>query len=163
MLVEFDAILDKLKRVELWLSVSVISGIILLNTINLLLRWFAGISLAWVLEISLNLFVWGVMLCIPAVYKDKGLIQMRLLEEIVSKNAMRYINLIVEIIILMFLTYLIPHSIELCSGQIHLLSRGLGIPRIYVTLPMPVAAFLILFVNINSIIHQIKDIRGGGK
>jgi len=158
MLVKFDVVLSKLEKLEWGLSISGISGIILLNTINLFLRWFVGFSLPWILEVSLLLFIWSTLLCVPALYKNKELIQMQFLEEILDKSKRRYVNFILEIIILAFLIYLLFYSLKFSVGQVYFFSRGLGIPRIYVTISLPVATFLTILVSINNIIHQVKDI-----
>jgi len=84
---------------------------------------------------------------------------MHLIEEISGKRAAKYLNLIVDIIILAFLVYLLPLSISLSAGQIDMLSRGLGIPRIYVTLPVPIGIAITLLVSVSNIIHQFPNLR----
>lgn len=158
MLEKFDSVLDWVLRGGLWLSAVMIFGIVLINTANLLRRWFIGTPFGWVLEISLILFVYAVMLCIPALYSSKELIQMRLIEEIVSKRIGVYLDFLVEIAILLFLLYLIPKSVSLSASQITTLSRGLGIPRIYVTLPVPLSGVLLILANINTLIHHFLDL-----
>jgi TRAP-type C4-dicarboxylate transport system permease small subunit len=130
-----------------------------MNASNLLLRWFLNRPIEWVLEISLILFVYSVMFIVPVLYRDKSLIQMHLIEGIISKGAARYLNLIVDVIILAFLVYLLPLSVSLCAGQIDMLSRGLGIPRIYITLPVPIGVTITLLVSVSNIIHQIPNLR----
>jgi len=99
------------------------------------------------------------MFIVPVLYRDKSLMQMHLIEEIISKGTARYLNLIVDIIILCFLVYLLPLSISLSTGQIDMLSRGLGIPRFYITLPVPIGIAITLLVSVSNIIHQIPNLR----
>jgi TRAP-type C4-dicarboxylate transport system permease small subunit len=159
MLNSLDRILRYLYRIELWLAVSVFSAIFIINSANLLSRWFLGYAFDWILEISLIFFVYAVMLIVPVLYKDKGLIQMHLIEEVLGPKATRYSSLFVEAAVITFLLYLLPHAVKLSLSQTRLLSRGLGIPRIYVTLPVCIAAFLTLIVCLVNISHQIQALR----
>jgi TRAP-type C4-dicarboxylate transport system permease small subunit len=145
---------------ELWVSVFCLLAIVLLNSGNLLSRWFFQYPFEWTLEISLILFVYSVMFIVPALYKDKQFIQMHLIEDVISRKAGTYLGLLVDIGILAFLVYLLPISTSLSLSQTELLSRGLGIPRVYVTIPVPLGILLALPVCISSIWHQIEDLVG---
>lgn len=158
-----DRILRYLYRIELWLAVSVFSAIFIINSANLLSRWFLGYAFEWILEISLIFFVYAVMFMLPVLYKDKGLIQMHLVEEVLGPKGSEYLSLFVEIAVTAFLLYLLPHALRLSLSQTELLSRGLGIPRIYVTLPVCIAAFLTLVVCLSNIFHQIHLLCSSGE
>jgi TRAP-type C4-dicarboxylate transport system permease small subunit len=163
MLNSLDRILHYLYRIELWLAVSVFSAIFIINSANLLSRWFLGYAFEWILEISLIFFVYAVMLIVPVLYKDKGLIQMHLIEEVLGTKGSEYLALFVEMAVTAFLVYLLPHAVKLSFSQTQLLSRGLGLPRIYVTLPVCIAAFLTLLVCLSNLFHQIHLLRTGGE
>jgi TRAP-type C4-dicarboxylate transport system permease small subunit len=156
MLNSLDRIIHYLYRIELWLAVSVFSAIFIINSANLLSRWFLGYAFEWILEVSLIFFVYAVMLIVPVLYKDKGLIQMHLIEEVLGPKGTKYLSLFVEVAVTAFLLYLLPHALKLSLSQTQLLSRGLGIPRIYVTLPACIAAFLTLLVCLANMMHQIQ-------
>jgi TRAP-type C4-dicarboxylate transport system permease small subunit len=98
------------------------------------------------------------MLIVPVLYKDKGLIQMHLIEEVLGPKGTEYLSLFVEAAVTAFLVYLLPHALKLSLSQTQLLSRGLGIPRIYVTLPVCIAAFLTLLICLANLIHQIQTL-----
>lgn len=158
MLRHLDRFNGYLYRMELWASVASLLAIVLLNSGNLLSRWFFRHPFEWTLEISLILFVYFVMLIVPVLYMDKQFIQMHLIEEVTGKKAGKYISLFVDIGILTFLAYLLPVSTGLSIGQTDLLSRGLGIPRVYVTMPVPIGIALTIPVCVSSILHQIQDL-----
>ena len=146
-------------RIELWISVSCLSAILIMNSTNLLSRWFLGYAFDWILEISLILFVYSVMFIVPVLYNDNGFIQMHLIEGLIGPKAEKYLGLVIDVFILVFLIYLLPHALKLSLSQTELLSRGLGIPRIYVTIPVPIAVFIALLVSVSNISNQIKDLR----
>jgi len=122
-----------------------------------------GYAFDWILEISLILFVYSVMFIFPVLYKGKDLIQMNLIEEVIGPNMTKDLGLIVDGFVLVFLIYLFPHAMSLSLSQTQLLSRGLGIARIYVTLPVSIAVFLTLMVCVSNIIHQTQDLHFGKK
>jgi TRAP-type C4-dicarboxylate transport system permease small subunit len=163
MLKHLDQINNYICRIGLWISVSGFSAILIMNSANLLSRWFLGYTFDWILEASLILFVYSVMFIVPVLYKDKGFIQMHLIEDLIGPKATKYLSLFVDVLILIFIMYLFPHALSLSLSQTELLSRGLGIPRIYVTLPVAIAAFLALLVCVSNIIHQIQDLHFGKK
>jgi len=158
MLKHLDQINNYICRIELWISVFCLSAILIMNSANLLSRWFLGYTFDWILEASLILFVYSVMFIVPVLYKDKGFIQMHLIEDLIGPKATKYLSFFVDALILIFIMYLFPHALSLSLSQTELLSRGLGIPRIYVTLPVAIAALLTLLVCLSNIIHQIQDL-----
>ena len=81
MLERLDRTLSILFKIELTISVGTLAAIILMNCGNLLSRWILRHPFDWILEISLILFVYSVMFIVPVLYKEKGFIQMHLVEE----------------------------------------------------------------------------------
>ena len=106
-------------------------------------------------------FVYSGMFIVPVLYKDKGSIQMHLIEDLIGPKATKYLGLFVDASILLFLIYLVPHALSLSLSQTELLSRGLGMPHIYVTIPVPIAAFVTLLLYVSNTIHQIQDLQHG--
>ncbi len=163
MLKRFDKFINFLYYFALGISVSTLVAIVLMNAGNLLLRWSVKRPIEWALEVSLILFVYSVMFIVPVVYRDKNLIQMHLIDEILGKGGAKHLNLIVDVVVLAFLVYLLPISIRMSADQIEMLSRGLGIPRTYVTLPVPIGVALTLPICVSSILHQIQGLLGKGE
>lgn len=162
MLRRLDQVLLLLYRLELWASVGALLIIVLANCANLLSRWILGNPIDWVLEISLILFVYNVMLIVPVLYRNKDFIQMHLIEEISGRRARVYIALAVETLVIAFLVYLVPLAFSLSLSQIEMLSRGLGIPRVYITLPVAIGAGLSLPIGLSNFIHHLQDLRSAG-
>ena len=103
--------------------------------------------------------VCSVMFIVPVLYKGKGFIQMGRIEDLIGSKVTEYFGFFVDALILVFLIYLVPHARSLSLSQTELLSKGLGISRIYVTISFPIAVFMALLVSVSNISHQIKDLR----
>lgn len=129
-------------RITKFVSTATVLTIVLLNCANLISRWFFQIAFDWILEISLILFVYAVMFVVPVLYYDKAFIQMNLVNEILGSRATKYVNLVADSLVLIFLTYVVFQGLNLSLGQFEIHSRGLGIPRIYVTIPLSLGAVL---------------------
>jgi TRAP-type C4-dicarboxylate transport system permease small subunit len=138
-------------------------AIVLLNCANLISRWIFFSPFEWVLEVSLILFVYSVMLIIPVLYHDKGFIRMHLVEEILGQHASRYIDLLADSLLLLFMAYLFFHGLSLSLGQFNILSRGLGIPRFYVTIPLAIGALLCIPIGFNIFFLHLEELNQSRK
>ena len=146
-----------------WCGVSALLAIILLNSANLISRWILFSPFEWVLEVSLILFVYSVMLIVPVLYHDTGFIRMHLVEEVLGQHGSRYINLLADCLVLVFMVYLLYQGLSLSLGQFHILSRGLGIPRFYVTIPLALGALLSLPIGIDILFLHLGELNAGRK
>ena len=156
---KLNSLTTYLCRFSLIISTVALVIIILLNCSNLLARWIYKSPFDWVLEISLILFVYMVCFIIPILYQDNNFVQMHLVEEIINTKTKNILNIFVDISVIIFFLYLIPVSFKLSIDQIDLLSRGLGFPRIYVTMPVPIFSSIIIFIGILKICRKIKDFK----
>ena len=139
-------------------AVSALLTIVLLNCANLISRWIFFSPFEWVLEVSLILFVYSVMLIVPVLYRDKSFIRMHLVEEVLGQHGSRYINLFADSLVLVFMVYLIYQGLTLSLGQFHVLSRGLGIPRFYVTIPLTLGALLSLPIGLDTLLLHLSEL-----
>jgi TRAP-type C4-dicarboxylate transport system permease small subunit len=146
-----------------WCSVSALLIVIIINCANLISRWFFLTSFDWILEASLILFVYSVMLIVPVLYHDRAFIRMHLVEEVLGHHGSRYINLIADLVVLAFVAYLFYKSLSLSLGQFHILSRGLGIPRFYVTIPLAIGAAFSLPIGVDTFFKHLAELKRTGK
>ena len=146
-----------------WCAVSALLAVILLNCANLISRWIFLSPFEWVLEVSLILFVYSVMLIVPVLYHDKGFIRMHLVEEVVGQHGSRYINFLADSLVLGFMAYLLYQGLSLSLGQFHILSRGLGLPRFYVTIPLALGALLSLPIGLDIFFLHLGELNTGRK
>jgi TRAP-type C4-dicarboxylate transport system permease small subunit len=156
---KLNTLIQLLFKVELFIGVLTLTVIVIMNCANLLSRWILNYPFDWILEISLILFVYSVMFIVPVLYKEKGFIQMHLIEDTLGPKAREVLGIIVEFLILIFFAYLLPHALKLSLGQINMQSRGLGIPRTYITIPVFISATLCIPVCISNLAHAWQRLR----
>jgi TRAP-type C4-dicarboxylate transport system permease small subunit len=133
--------------------------IIMLNCANLISRWFFFHSFDWVLEASLIMFVYSVMLAIPVIYHDTDFIRMHLMDELLGERGSRFLHFVSELLILAFMSFLLYFGFSLSLGQFDTLSRGLGIPRFYVTIPLSIGAGACLPIGLKGLLESVAVLR----
>ena len=155
----FNWLKTSLCRFCIVISALALVVIVLLNCCNLLARWIYKSPFDWTLEISLILFVYTVCFIVPILYNENKFIQMHLIEELMSERKKAILNIFVDVAVIAFFLYLIPVSFKLSINQIDLLSRGLGIPRIYVTMPVPIISLFIILIGAVKISRAVKALK----
>ena len=155
----FDWLKTSLCRFCIVISALTLVVIVLLNCCNLLARWIYKSPFDWTLEISLILFVYTVCFIVPILYNENKFIQMHLIEELMSERKKAILGIFVDVAVISFFLYLIPVSFKLSINQIDLLSRGLGIPRIYVTMPVPIISLFIILIGAVKIRKAVKTLK----
>ena len=144
------------KCVSVWTTLT----IVLLNCANLLSRWILRTPFDWILEVSLILFVYAVMFIVPVLYHDGAFIRMHLIQEVIGHHRVKYVNLLAVSLILAFLIYLLYQGLSLSLTQFEVYSRGLGIPRVYVTIPVSFGAALSIPIGFLHFYRHLRDLLG---
>ena len=83
---------------------------------------------------------------------------MHLVEEVLGQRRSRYINLLADCLVLGFVAYLLYQGLSLSLGQFQILSRGLGIPRFYVTIPLSIGAALSLPIGLDIVLLHLSEL-----
>jgi len=153
-----DKIIEKVLSLFEFVAIGGLITLVVINLMNVFGRTIFNHPFGWVLEVSLIIFVYTVLLCVPRLYKKNDLITMTLLEENIPKEIYQYLDIGVELIILTFLILLIPSSSKLCWMQRHYLSRGIDFPRSFIILPLPLTGVFLGIINITKILSKVRGI-----
>ena len=158
MLELFKKILDKLNKVSLLISIITLLIIFIVNLINILMRTMLSNSLTWALELSLLLHVYSVFFGICVVYYYKKTIIMTFILNRCSSKVKFFLELFSETSILFFLVFLIFYSVKLGDFVYSHISSGIGISRVYMVLPIIVAAFILLLNSFYNITVKLSEL-----
>jgi TRAP-type C4-dicarboxylate transport system permease small subunit len=82
-------------------------------------------------------------------------------EEVLGQRGSQYINLLADSLVLVFMVYLLYQGLSLSLGQFHILSRGLGISRFYVTIPLAIGALLSLPIGLDIFFLHLGELNAG--
>lgn len=146
-----------------WSAVGAFMAIVLLNCANLIARWLPFSPFQWVLEVSLILFVYAVMLITPVILHDKAFVRMHLVEEFLGRRLSMHINLLADGLVLLFMGSVVYLGLSLSLSQFDILSRGLGIPRFYVTVPLAMGALFCLPIGLDGFLAGLEKLISGNR
>ncbi|MEP3634609.1 MAG: TRAP transporter small permease [Shimia thalassica] len=139
-----------------------LAGIVLLITANVVMRYVLNASLAWGEELTLWIFVWFVWLSVSYAFQKGAHVRITILRDLVSDKHKRYLDILVDILVMGFLIVLIVECLTLMS-QPFVQSQtsvvlGLPIPILYAS--APVGAALSTFRIFQ---HLLRTLRGDEK
>lgn len=141
-------------NIEMILGSLAISVTILSVIMNVFLRYGFGIQFIWVEEVSVGCFVWAVFLGATAAYKDKALIGVEVLTQMLPFKGRRVLEIVVY-------TFLLALNIMLCylsyeyTVNSRKLTPGLEVSYAYINSSMIVAFGL---MSIYSLKFLLKDV-----
>ena len=143
------------ENIEMILGSIAISVTILAVIMNVFLRYGFGIQFIWVEEVSVGCFVWAVFLGATAAYKNKTLIGVEVLTQMLPFKWKRGLELIVYTLLLV-LNVMLCYLSYFYTIQSRKLTPGLEVSYAYINSSMVVSFGL---MSIYSLKFLIEDIR----
>jgi TRAP-type C4-dicarboxylate transport system permease small subunit len=119
----------------------------------------ADYSISWTEELSRFLFIWATLLGISIGVKQRFLISFSMIKETLPKLIQRYLNVLIDILILGFAIILIIYGIELVGKVSQQLSSAMRVSMSYVYLVVPISGTFILIHLLNNWYTQLLQKR----
>ena len=140
--------------------VTVLSAIMVLTVLlGVFFRYIIHNSLSWSEELARYLMIWAALLSISVGIKYKEHVGIQLILRKLPMGIARFINILVNLIILFFLGVLSYKGIIVTIKALPQLSLGLGISMFWPLLSIPVAGVLAIIQQILQIVLSLrKDI-----
>lgn len=131
-------------------------------TIQLFARNFLRVSTPWTEDVSKYLLVWMTFLGSPVVLYRGEHLMVDLIYAKLNPRMRNVINILMNVVVMIFCWFILRLGIELCTNRIILKSTtaAAGIPRVYMFLALPVGAVLMLLVDVNSLVDNILILLG---
>jgi TRAP-type C4-dicarboxylate transport system permease small subunit len=141
-------VIYKLSRFCLFLSMGVMSVTIIMQVFT---RTFFDYSFAWVEELARILLVWSTFLGASVAYREKALASFDMLERKLSGKLSIVHKILIQILIIMFLTVVIVYGFKLMFQPIvyYQTSPSLNIPMYALYASVPIGALLIMIYTLN--------------
>lgn len=155
----YKRIIDFVERVEIFIAsflLGVLACIIMMEVVS---RYCLNHPFPWVFELTLFLFTYIVFVGMPTMYKRNSLIILEFIFRRLPFRAQRTIHLIWEILIGVFMVFLIVSSYELQSLQKRYTSPTMDISFQFFTLPILFCGVSILLFNGYVVLMLIKKMR----
>jgi TRAP-type C4-dicarboxylate transport system permease small subunit len=124
-------ILKTVTDVQMWIAMTALTAVILLNAVEIGLRFFLGLSLYWIQDVNLLLMIWMIFPGVAKLVYDKNDIIVDLLVNALPPRIRRSIELACDMLIIVFFAALTYFSIQLLIRQWGNVSAVVRIPLAY--------------------------------
>lgn len=148
-------VIEKILMVLLAVSIVII-------TVQIICRYFFNSPLSWSEQISRCLFVWLTMLCVPCIFRRKGMIAFDLITEKLPYVANRICAFAVQAVIMFFAVFYLINSFLLCVETGNRVMAGVAIPQNLMYIAPVIAMFMLILVLIEQTIDMAKEMKAKG-
>jgi len=156
----YEKFIDGIEKMELFFAsflLAVLACVIMMEVIS---RYIFKHPFPWVFELTMFMITYIVFLGFPVMYKRKSLIILEFLFNRLSRKTQEYLFLIWEVLIGVFMVFLIVSSYELQDLQKRYTSPTLDISFQFFTIPILFCGASILLFNVYVILTHIKKMTG---
>lgn len=156
----YKRLIDGIEKVEIFIAsflLGILACIIMMEVVS---RYCLNHPFPWVFELTMFLFTYIVFVGMPVMYKQKSLIILEFLFRRMPFRAQQYLYLIWEVLIGVFMVFLIVSSYELQNLQKRYTSPTLDISFQFFTIPILFCGVSILLFNGYVIFTHVKKIAG---
>jgi len=143
------------RNIEVILGSVTISITVLSVITNVILRYIFGIQFAWIEEVSVGCFIWTVFLGATAAYKDKALIGVDILTQVLPFRGRRVLELFIYSLLLALNATLFYLSYNYTVGSDKITS-ALEISYVYINSSIVFSFGLMTFYSLMFLIEDIK-------
>ena len=131
----------------------------LIAFVNVVVRYCTNFSFAWSEEMTVNLFVWAVLLGTSAVFRSSEHLGMSIFYNMLPRRA-RYCCALVALLmcLIFFATLMWFGTLEVLDEiEIEVVSESLGIPVWWYTMATPLLAALTIFRLLQRFRHDVRN------
>jgi TRAP-type C4-dicarboxylate transport system permease small subunit len=156
----YKGLIDWVERIENFLAsflLGVLACVIMMEVVS---RYLLNHPFPWVFELTMFMITYIVFIGFPVMYKSKSLIILEFLFNRLSRKTQEYLFLIWEVLIGVFMVFLIVSSYELQDLQKRYTSPTLDISFQFFTIPILFCGASILLFNVYVILTHIKKMTG---
>lgn len=143
------------RNIEVILGSVAISITVISVITNVFLRYIFGIQFPWIEEVSVGCFIWTVFLGATAAYKDKALIGVEVLTQVLPFKGKRILELIVYTLLLTLNATLFYLSYNYTAGSDKITS-ALEISYVYINSSIVFSFGLMTFYSLLFLVEDIK-------
>ena len=149
-------VLDPVCKVIEYILIALMACFSCVVVLQILFRYVFGHPLTWSEQVSRYMFIWGVMLAVPLVYRKGNDICFDLLKQKLPKSIQSILNVLTDVLMLGFAGLYLYYSAQFCILSSDLIAAGIGIKLLYIYIAQPVCAVLLILTAIEKAIQHLK-------
>ena len=144
----FRRVLALVGIAELWLAVAAFAAVVLLTIVQVGLRYFFDGSLWWAQEVSQMMILVAYFQGIAYAFKTRQYIVINFLAERLSPAAQLRCYLLAQLLVVVFCGVVLVEGVAILPRQYLMLTYILHIPRMYLGLPLLLAAVSMIATSV---------------
>lgn len=149
-------VLDPICKVIEYILIALMACFSCVVVLQIFFRYVFGSPLTWSEQVSRYMFIWGVMLAVPLVYRKGADICFDLLKEKLPRAIQGVLNVLTDVLMLGFGGLYLYYSAQFCMLSSDLVAAGIGIKLVYIYIAQPVCAVLLILVAIEKAVQHLK-------
>lgn len=150
------------QNLERWIAMFFIAFLAVILFVEVLFRYILYESVGWISEISSFMFVWFIYLSISYITGKDAHIRVQILDLIVPKHWLRYVDICMNVLWLAFNCLMIYYGIQLVLSIIQYPFRT---PILDISMAIPYSIIPLAFglMTIRLAVNMYGQIAGGGR
>lgn len=144
---------------ELAIGSGILVVFVLLNALQVILRYIFGFSFAWVEELLGILLVWMTFIGAAGLARSRAHIHVEIIDEFLPEKWVRMLEVIYNVITIVYLTLVAWGGLQLWNRLRLQRTPAMRIPLRYISLVVPITAVLMGISYAGHIISDIKRAR----
>ncbi|MDK2799643.1 MAG: hypothetical protein PWP27_1360 [Clostridiales bacterium] len=153
-------------KAEEFVACALLLAVVSLVFISAIFRT-AGRPLNWANDVAQLLFAWSIFFGVNLSMREKSLIKVDMLLQKLPVKVRKYLQILWQIIIIIFLISLIAYGIPLCINSIDRQFSNMNLSYSWATASVPVGSILLTVTSLINLIKMLKSDDGtyaeGGK
>jgi len=149
-----DAVDRGIGRVEWFVTILLMSAIVVAIGLGVFYRYVLGASLTWSNEVGILALVWLSVIGASALYKERGHIAVDALSQVLPESIRRAIAMLSVVLIGCAMAIIAWKMLVLIPMQHRRMIVGLDLPRSYYGLPL---LWMAASMTFTSILHLLRD------
>jgi C4-dicarboxylate transporter, DctQ subunit len=152
-------LLKWLGDIELWTSVAAFILVVVISSLQILLRSAFGLSIIWAQEVSQLAMLVTYFLGAAYIYKQRQYMVVEFLTNMLPRSTQYWLYLFAQVLTLAFSIMMVAMIVEIAPAQLRMKTFLLHIPRFYSSLPVLIGS---LSMALTATYYLVATVRAGG-
>ncbi len=158
---KLKTLLEKLSKLQLGIAFAALAAVIIINFLEICMRYFAGQSMVWIQDYSLLLMVWIIFPGAGVIAYQKRDVTITILTDHLPETFGKYLEIAVCIVVSIFFALLGRYSTTLFLKQGGQTTVTAMIPLRFYSLSLVVTSFYMAVVYLHNAVDLFLKRKGG--
>lgn len=148
-------------RLFRWLVMTILAVMTAIVLSGVFFRYVLNDALAWSEEIAKFMMVWMAFIAAPLAYKSGALVAIEALPRALKGRVREVLLVVIELIVITLMVVFIIKGAFLAQNASIQRASTIDLSIMYVYAAMPVGAFMVLMVAVQSVVGSLRYLFGG--